>query len=218
MTKQAAAAYFDVDGTLTPLTTMFELLLFDAGSSGRLAEGRAFLSGLRLAKAAGAPREETNRTYFRWWAGRSVVEVEELGREWFSAVPRSGLVFPDMASRVEWHRNRDHRIVLVSGSFAPALQPFADYLRADDVLTASALVERGRYTGDITEPMIGEGKAVAVAAHAAQHSLDLAASHGYGDDISDVPFLELTGNRVIVNNPKLPTSAPGWSRRLLAEI
>ena len=197
---------------------MFELLLFDAGSSGRLAEGKAFLSGLRLAKAAGAPREETNRTYFRWWAGRSVVEVEERGRTWFATVPRAGLVFPDMARRVEWHRERDHRIVLVSGSFAPALQPFADYLGADDVLTASALVERGRYTGEITEPMIGQGKAVAVAAHAAHHGLDLAASHGYGDDISDVPFLELTGNRVIVNNPKLPTPAPGWSRRVPAEI
>ena len=197
---------------------MFELLLFDAGSSGRLAEGKAFLSGLRLAKAAGAPREETNRTYFRWWAGRSVVEVEELGRTWFSTVPVDALLVPEMARRVEWHRERNHRLVLVSGSFAPALQPFADYLRADDVLTVSALVDRGRYTGDITEPMIGQGKALAVAAHAAHHGLDLAASHGYGDDISDVPFLELTGNRVIVNNPKLPTSAPGWSKRLVAEI
>ncbi|MFJ4170508.1 HAD family hydrolase [Paenarthrobacter sp. NPDC089714] len=219
MSRSAAGAYFDVDGTLTPLTTMFELLLFDAQSSGRLSEGQGFLKGLRQAKDAGAPRESTNRAYFRWWAGRSVDEVRELGHTWFSSLQEEDLVFPGMQRRLEWHRQQQHRIVLVSGSFDPALAPLAGYLRVDDVLTTTAIVDGGQYTGDITAPMIGEGKAVAVAEHAARHRLDLAASHGYGDDISDVPFLDLLGTRVLVSAAELqlPNPAPGWSTRVLAE-
>jgi phosphoserine phosphatase len=63
--------------------------------------------------------------------------------------------------------------------------------------------------------MIGLGKASAVAAHASRYGLNLAASHSYGDDVSDIPFMELCGHRVIVNgsDPALTGRAgsPGWS-------
>ena len=64
---QKSAAYFDVDGTITPLTTMFELLLFDARLVGRLEDGVAFLARLKAMKLNGALRDVTNREYFRWW-------------------------------------------------------------------------------------------------------------------------------------------------------
>lgn len=199
---------------------MFELLLFDADSTGSLADGQAFLGRLRQLKAAGAPRETTNREYFRWWAGRDVAEVHELGREWFQGALREhgeNVIFQAMSRDLQNHRTQQHRVVLVSGSFAPALSPLATYIGANDVLTTSAIVHQGRYTGEISQPMIGEGKATAVAAHAARHRLDLRNSYGYGDDVSDIPFMELTGNRVIVNSSDpgmtLLSSSPGWSRR-----
>lgn len=199
---------------------MFELLLYDAGSAGRLPDGQAFLGRLRQLRAAGAPRETTNREYFRWWAGRDVAEIQDLGHNWFQRVLREhgeNVVFRGMHQSLQNHRAKQHRIVLVSGSFTPALSPLATYIDADDVLATSAIVHRGRYTGEIAEPMIGEGKATAVAAHAARHGLDLRKSYGYGDDISDIPFMELTGNRVIVDSsdPSMRrlSSSPGWSRQ-----
>lgn len=199
---------------------MFELLLFDADSTGRLRDGQSFLRRLRQLRAAGAPRETTNREYFRWWAGREVAEVEDLGRNWFQGALREhgeNLIFHSMSQNVQNHRAQQHKVVLVSGSFAPALSPLATYINADDVLNTSAIVHRGRYTGEISEPMIGEGKATAVAAHAARHRLDLRRSYGYGDDISDIPFMELTGNRVIVNSSDSAmtflSSSPGCSQR-----
>lgn len=207
-----------MDGTLTPLTTMFELLLFDARMSGRLEEGQAFLRGLRALKSAGTPREVTNREYFRWWAGREVAAVKEIGRNWFSrALHEHGqrLVFGSVRDRLQEHREKSHAIVLVSGSFPPALDGLALHVGADSVLTCDVLVDQGRYTGEISTPMIGMGKASAVTAHASRYGLNLAASHSYGDDVSDIPFMELCGRRVIVNgsDPALTRreNSPGWS-------
>ncbi|WP_434621705.1 haloacid dehalogenase-like hydrolase [Arthrobacter sp. A5] len=124
--RQPAAAYFDVDGTVTPLTTMFELLRFDAANTNRLSEGNAFLAHLRELKLNGAPRQDTNRKYFTWWAGRRVGDVEKLGREWFKhalATHGQQLIHPEVHDRMLEHEVLGDRIVLVSGSFLPALNP-----------------------------------------------------------------------------------------------
>lgn len=197
---------------------MFELLLFDARSSGRLDDAHSFLARLRQRRAAGAPREATNREYFPWWAGRDVAEVSELGRNWFERALQDRspeLIFDDMDRILREHRRQNHAIILVSGSFAPALSQLAAHIGADDVLASEPVVEWGRYTGQITTPMIGSAKAAAVAVYASRHRLNLQDSHSYGDDISDVPFMELTGRRIVVNSsdPELIalSGLPGWS-------
>lgn len=194
---------------------MFELLLFDAREQGRRAEGTEFLAGLRRLKIAGAPREQTNREYFRWWAGRDVSEVAEIGSRWFAQTLTEhggSLLFDKMRHRLEFHRSRGDRIVLVSGSFTPAVSPLAAHIQAHDLLVTEPVVEKGRYTGNILRPMIGQEKATAVAAHAARTAIRLDWSHGYGDDVSDAPFMELTGCPVAVTSTD-PTFALYSQRR-----
>lgn len=198
---------------------MFELLLFDAAEQDRLEDGLDFIAGLRRLKSLGAPREQTNRDYFRWWAGRDVEETSELGKQWFSrALEDHGgrLVFEEMRHRLELHRGRGDRIVLVSGSFAPALLPLATHIKVEDILATELVVEAGRYTGEIRTPMIGQGKAAAVRAHAVSSSVRLDLSHAYGDDISDAPFMELTGSPIAVNSTNtalaLHSQRAGWQQ------
>ncbi len=198
---------------------MFELLLFDAAEQKCLEDGLDFLAGLRRLKSLGAPRELTNREYFRWWAGRDVEETSELGKRWFSqALEEHGgrVVFEEMRHRLELHRARGDRIVLVSGSFSPAVVPLATHVQAEDILATELVVEAGKYTGEIRTPMIGQGKAVAVRAHAARGSVRLDLSHAYGDDISDAPFMELTGCPTAVNSTNsalaLHSQRAGWQQ------
>lgn len=198
---------------------MFELLLFDAREQGKRTEGTEFLAGLRRQKTAGAPREQTNREYFRWWAGRDVNEVTEVGSRWFTQTLTEhggSLLFDNMRRRLEFHRSRGDRIVLVSGSFIPAVAPLASHIQADDLLVTEPVVARGRYTGSILTPMIGQGKATAVAAHAARTAIRLDLSHGYGDDLSDAPFMELTGCPVAVTSTDttfaLYSQLRGWQQ------
>lgn len=191
------AAYFDVDGTITPLNTLFSLLRFDAHEQDQVQDGEKFLQGLFHLKKNGAPREITNRQYFQWWAERDEQEIIDLGKRWFDQQLRhykDGIIFPAVRSRLYAHKMKRDRIVLVSGSFLPALLPIASYIGAKEIIATSPVSVNGRFTGDVEIPMIGANKAKAVIEHASKHSLPLSESFGYGDDLSDTPFMSLTGH------------------------
>jgi phosphoserine phosphatase len=74
----------------------------------------------------------------------------------------------------------------------------------------------GVYTGRLLgDAMIGAGKAHAVRAFLAARAIDPAACHGYGDDHTDIPFLEVLGHPTVVSTstPRLRehAHARGWS-------
>ncbi|UTT40444.1 HAD-IB family hydrolase [Glutamicibacter mishrai] len=191
------AAYFDVDGTITPLNTLFSLLRFDAQEQDQVQDGERFLQDLFHLKTKGAPREITNRQYFQWWAERDEQEIIDLGKRWFDQQLRhykDGIIFPPVRSRLYAHEMKRDRIVLVSGSFLPALLPIASYIGAKEIIATSPMSVNGQFTGEVEVPMIGANKAKAVMRHASMHSLLLSASYGYGDDLSDTPFMSLTGH------------------------
>lgn len=201
MTGRRAAAYFDVDGTLTRGTTMFELLLRDAAARGRLDEGRTFLKGLRdLQTVGGATREIANREYFRWWAGRPVPEVRRLCREWIEELasrPENAGFHTAPLRRVHRHLRRGETVHLVSGSVPVLLEILSEHLGVGEALGTEMEVVRGRFTGEVDEPMIGERKAEALRRHASAAGIGLAISSGYGDHVSDFPFLEVVGSPVV---------------------
>ena len=100
--------------------------------------------------------------------------------------------------RIRAHRRRGDRVVLMTG----ALDFLVDSLRhLGDELIAARLVERtGRFTGELAEPpLTADGRASLAARLAAEHGLDLADCHAYGDSIADLPLLELVGHPHAIN-------------------
>ncbi|QDW61555.1 HAD family phosphatase [Oerskovia sp. KBS0722] len=237
-----AAAYLDVDGTLTTGVTLFELLRFDAAERGAEPEAATFLRSIATMREAGANRTERNRHYFTWWAGRPVEDVVQVGRRWFAsvlaggdgyagvapgdggppggggpggaggAVGRGGVLRPQVVSIVERHRRAGHVVVLVSGSFAPALVPLAEVLGGAHLLVTDPEVREGRFTGRVAVPMIGEAKARAVVEHARQEGISLPRSAAYGDDLSDAGYMGLTGHPTVVAVPGAPLAVVGGRR------
>lgn len=198
------AAYTDVDGTVVAYNSIFEFLRFDAAEHLRVTEAEEFLAGLRAAAACGVPRSETNARYFRWWRGRSVMEVAELGERWADLQAGSPAHWPflePVTSLLDGHaRNRRH-LVAVTASFEPALVRVKRRRPQLELLCALPRSENGRYTGEIEEALVGAAKARAVASHAVEHGVDLAASFAYGDHDSDRPFMALTGESLLVGTP-----------------
>ncbi|GAA4142602.1 haloacid dehalogenase-like hydrolase [Leifsonia shinshuensis] len=195
------AAYTDVDGTVVAYNSIFELLRFDAAERLRCAEADEFLAGLRAAAARGVPRSETNARYFRWWQGRSVTEVAELGERWadFQAdSPMRWQFLEPVASLLDGHTRNRRRIVAVTASFEPALVRVKRRWPQLQILCTLPRIRNSRYTGEIEEALVGAAKARAVASHAAEHGVDLAASLAYGDHDSDLPFMALTGESLLV--------------------
>ncbi|MET3176096.1 UNVERIFIED_ORG: HAD superfamily hydrolase (TIGR01490 family) [Arthrobacter sp. UYCu721] len=198
----AQAAYTDVDGTVVAYNSIFEFLRFDAAEHLRLSEAAEFLAGLRAAAGDGVPRSETNARYFRWWQGRSVLEVAELGERWADLQtdsPAQWRFLEPMASLLDGHTRNRRQIVAVTASFEPALVRVQRRWPHLEVLCTLPRTKNGRYTGEIEEALVGNAKARAVASHAAEHGVDLVASFAYGDHHSDLPFMALTGESLLVS-------------------
>jgi HAD superfamily hydrolase (TIGR01490 family) len=196
------AAFFDVDGTLTTSTTIFDFLEYDLARRCRPAADfrRAMdeLSGLRM---NGAARTEVNRAFYRNFAGRDEHELARAGRDWFEQNRRGGKLFhPRTLARLRRHRHDGDFVALVSGSFPPCLDPIAEFTGTHVVLCSRPEIRDGHYTGALAEPMIGGRKADAVRAVAAARGIDLARSRAYADDASDLPMLRLVGRPEVVGD------------------
>ncbi|MGW4647593.1 HAD family hydrolase [Kitasatospora sp. NPDC004289] len=209
------AAFLDVDGTLIRITSLFRFLAFDLRLSGAPpSRYEELLAEVRSLKAAGAPRERTNRAFYRVFAGRPAEELAQRGELWFreeESLP--GLFNPRVLERLEEHRAAGAAIVAVSGSFPPCLAPIARRIGADAVICTRPEVRDGRYSGEVPVPMIGDQKARAVHRFASVHGLDLAECHAYGDDESDAPLLAAVGHPCAVGDrPALLrlAAARGW--------
>jgi HAD superfamily hydrolase (TIGR01490 family) len=216
VSKPSRLVFCDVDETLIRAKSMFEFLAFHLGE--RLgAAGRERADRLRrelLAQAAsGVPRAATNRAYYRAWAGADAHETARAGRRWFAAGLRHGGFFhEDVYAALRRHRSTGAHVVLVSGAFAPIVDPIAEHVGARFVEVTRLATVGGRYTGELRgAPVIGAVKAQRVRRLLRAHPGVAAADcYAYGDHLSDLPMLREVGHPVIVgSDPDLSERLPG---------
>lgn len=192
-----AYAFFDVDGTLISLKSMFSFQEYWYATKGNPRERGLFEADMARMVRMGATREAINRRYYTHFAGRSVIEVGRVAAEWFEHVERSvanDLYHPLVVERLQRHQSDGIRPVLVSGSFPQALAPLAERLGVDHILATVMEVRDGHYTGRILRQTIGDGKVQAIGAFLDRQADMAADCHAYGDDISDLPMLDVVGH------------------------
>ncbi|GGS37312.1 HAD family hydrolase [Actinokineospora fastidiosa] len=211
------AAFFDVDGTLITVTSLFRFLAHDMAARGE--PRRRYddvMAALARMKAAGAGREESNRAFYAAFRGRPVAELAAEGARWFAEENAAGGLFhPHVLARLRAHAAAGELIVLLSGSFAPCVAPIAEHVAADVVVCTEPEQVGGRYTGAVDRPMVGARKAQAIHDVAVAHGLDLAGCHSYGDDASDLAALAAVGSPVVVGDDLVLTAHAhrhGWAR------
>ncbi len=188
-TRPSDLALFDFDGTLTTCET-FPIFVKRALSKSKLRAGWLRLwplvLGYRMGLVSGVRvRAAIVRVGFK---DHSVEALERAGaafaKEFLPTAMR-----PEMVARLEWHRARGDRVVIVSGGLGAYLRPWADAQGLE--LLCSELAERdGICTG-------GFAGAQCVSAEKARRvclSLDLNAYscvHAYGDTPEDADLLAL---------------------------
>jgi HAD superfamily hydrolase (TIGR01490 family) len=196
-----ALAIFDVEGVVLDTTVahfyawlrtrdMPELdrVLWSAGL---LARVPGWLQADRRSRAA------FNRAFYRVYRD---LPARELRNQAQAALPDfiQPRIQHEAVRRIRAHKRRGDKVILVTG----ALDFLVDSLRhLGDELIAARLVERtGRFTGELAEPpLTADGRASLAARLAAEHGVDLADCHAYGDSLADLPLLELVGHPHAVN-------------------
>jgi HAD superfamily hydrolase (TIGR01490 family) len=108
---------------------------------------------------------------------------------------------PEMLAAIEDHQNQTHRVILISGSFAPLLNELTLRLGFEGAIATPLVVKDGHYTGNILPPLnIGQGKVKRLKQflNGAGKGIDLTKSYFYTDSIVDAPVMEMFGNPVAV--------------------
>ncbi len=198
------AAFFDLDGTLISLPSL-EMRFFSLLRYRRVVGIRNYFAwiaeSLRLLPRGINPILHANKMYLR---GVSTAERDSLRLPSFSA---------EAMERVVWHAEREHLIVIVSGTLEPLAERAARAMEAElaarglhsAIRVCATLLEAKNeaWTGRIVgEAMFGEAKARAIRRFAATEDLDLQRCFAYGDNATDKWMLEPVGKPAAVN----PTS------------
>lgn len=200
------AALFDMDKTLLDTSSgqLYARFLYRTGELGRRELARVAWWGVLsrlgvlnvqslipklLSDAAGDNEQEMRRQSDLWFVEDVLPHMTERGRE-----------------RVAEHKAQGHVVAIVSGSTQYAVGPLAAHLGFPGQYVCTHLESQdGHLTGRIVPPVcLGSGKVVWSERFAAEHDVDLSASHFYTDSITDLPLLERVGHPVAVNpDPRL---------------
>jgi HAD superfamily hydrolase (TIGR01490 family) len=214
-------AFFDVDGTILRIPSLqaFQKTRCDYtyGQSKRSRdELNKVKSKFERLQKANYSREYINRIYYMTFKNNSKKKIKKIAQIWWKTTleQNKNLFIQETLDKLRWHKEKKHKIVLVSGSFMEVMSPIADYLNADHVIAITLEVQNGLYTGNIKGlQTIGDGKKEAILQFAKKRKVNLDSCYSYGDHISDMPMLELVGNPTVISgDSKLDTIAAtrGW--------
>lgn len=199
------AAFFDLDKTLVPGSSLFLLArglyerdLTRARDIVRFAIGQlAFtLFGSEQQRGMHTSREAA----LEFVRGRTQGEMRALGRELADEriLPR---VYPDIAHVIAQHNEAGDATFLVTATPVELAEIVAAGLGMTGALgTVSELDSDGRYTGRLAGDILhGPAKAKAVADLAASRGIEMRDCAAYSDSINDLPLLESVGHPHAVN-------------------
>lgn len=212
------AAIFDLDNTLVIGSTGTSVVSY-MWKEGLLTR---YMRPARIARlmaaAIGYKLNLVDITRFMETATRVVegVPLEEmwaLVNKWFHERVQDELA-PGALTRMQWHREQGHRIVICTASGQFSAMPIARYLGVVDTVYTEWHERDGRMAGTVQLPInYGAGKVFWLRQWAEKNGVDIEHSWFYSDHESDLPLFNLVAHPMAVNPyPKLEAiaKARGW--------
>jgi putative phosphoserine phosphatase/1-acylglycerol-3-phosphate O-acyltransferase len=203
------AAVFDLDGTLVRGTSVERLLVPWLVRRGVIGARQLTAAALVAATYPLLGRTRALRRNKRWISG---VEVEAVAArmEVFLDEAVAPRWCQPVVTRMEELRASGHALFLLSGAPDFVVRAVGAHLRVDGVTATPMEIVGGRFTGRLAGAHVfGSRKLTALRKLAEEHDLDLQASWGFADHLSDVDFLADFGTSVVVD--------PGSRLRRIAE-
>jgi len=197
--KSKKVAFFDVDGTVINIKSMFSFMEFywqykDGNRSKDILQN--FQQEMTNILENNGKREAVNQLYYQQFAGCNIQELNDVGEAWWHYIMTNTnhLFNDDILEKIIVHKNEDFEVVAVSGSMMPCLTPILRTINIKTALcTELGIDSNEKLTGKIINgPTIGEGKAKAIKKFIKNNPFfTLNGSAGYGDHYSDIPMLRL---------------------------
>ncbi len=132
---ELTVAAFDFDGTITRGGSTFKFLVAAAGRSRAVAVSIRLLPLLATARLRGGAAVDRAKEALisRTLAGIHPARLRQAGEQ-FAALHLARHTRSDTLTRLDWHKTKGHRIVVVSASLDCYVRPAAAILGADDAI------------------------------------------------------------------------------------
>jgi HAD superfamily hydrolase (TIGR01490 family) len=209
-------AFFDVDDTLISQKSMIEFISLHFHKIDNEPLKLQFNTDIKNLIMNDIDWSIANTVYYSYFQHFIINEVKRTIASWFKSnfTEEYNFYNKNIVRTLKRHQLENTVCVFVSGSFRELLQPIADDLDVEHILSINLERNGEKYTGNIIPPQtIGSGKADAINLFLAAHGGNAKECYAYGDDISDVPMLEAVGNpRAVAGGRRLETYAKdkGW--------
>ena len=192
MAMNVTVAAFDVDNTLTVRDCVVPFMRSVAGT-GRLMKVMLSNIGDTIQNVRRRDRDALKAKFVAGiFSGKNVSEIDALGVKFASKVADSWLR-NDVATRMRWHQEQGHVVILVSASLGVYLHPLGDLLEVDAVLCTEMEEVDGVLTGKLVgKNCRGEEKVSRVQKWREEAGIDVQdLVYAYGDSSGDRQLLDL---------------------------
>lgn len=109
-------------------------------------------------------------------------------------------VYTYSRERIQWHKDRGHLVITISGSPVELVREMSAMYGMDDYKgTVYEIGSDGAYTGKIIPMWDAASKKTAVLEMAKKHQIDLTESYAYGDTAADLAMLKLVEHPFAIN-------------------
>ncbi len=108
--------------------------------------------------------------------------------------------YTDAISRIEWHKQRGDKVLVISATGEHLVKPIAKMLGADDAIAINLEQINGIITGNTIGTLsYQQGKVIRMKAWIADQDIQFKGSYGYSDSINDLPLLDAVDRPFAVN-------------------
>lgn len=132
-------------------------------------------------------------------SGTDFKEMEAFSLSWFEGTLKKA-IYKEAANLTRDHKQKGHRVAIISNSPIFFVKPMADLLDINDIVCTQVEVKDGKLTGKIIKPLCyGEGKKMYAQEWATRNEIDLAESYFYTDSYFDIALMKVVGHPVATN-------------------
>jgi HAD superfamily hydrolase (TIGR01490 family) len=199
----AAAAFYDLEGTLVSTNLVHTLGFYARNQQGMLRSLRktatTVLSIPLFAATDQYSRKVFNDLFFKRYKGETEDRLRFFADELFENVLKPA-VFPGAFELIEKSRSLGLRQVCVTGALDFSVEPLMKYLGIETYVSNRLEFVNGIATGRLLPPVLAAAtKASWIRNYAEQEGINLSESYAYTDSMSDLPMLSIVGHPAAVN-------------------
>lgn len=128
-------------------------------------------------------------------------------------------VYTFTRDRIKWHKNNNHKLIIISGSPSEMVAAMAEKYGFTDYIGAQYILdEDNKYTGDVIPMWDSVSKEKAINDMVAKYDIDLTESYAYGDTSGDYTMFKKVRHPYCMNATKELLNKVIADRELIKKI